>query len=72
MQLFKVWFTRYSPNYDEWLPRKNLKNVPEILREWEQFQINKKEQEIQPKSYYLCRNSTWSYGPQGLPNQACD
>jgi hypothetical protein len=20
----------------------------------------------------LCRNSTWSYGPQGLPNQACD
>jgi hypothetical protein len=34
-KLYRVRFTGYSPNYDEWLPRRNLKNAPEVLREWE-------------------------------------
>jgi hypothetical protein len=34
-KLYRVRFSGYSPNYDEWLPRRNLKNAPEILRDWE-------------------------------------
>jgi hypothetical protein len=33
--LYKVRFIGYSPNFDEWLTRKDLKNAPEILRAWE-------------------------------------
>jgi hypothetical protein len=35
LQLYKVRFTGYPPNYDEWLTKKDLKNAPEILRQWE-------------------------------------
>jgi hypothetical protein len=35
LQLFKVRFAGYPPNYDEWLTRKDLKNAPDVLREWE-------------------------------------
>jgi hypothetical protein len=34
-KLYRVRFSGYSPNYDEWLPRRNLKNAPEVLRAWE-------------------------------------
>ena len=32
---YKVRFTGYGPEHDEWLPRGNLKNAPEVLRAWE-------------------------------------
>jgi hypothetical protein len=34
-QMFRVRFKDYPANYDEWLTKKNLKNAPKILREWE-------------------------------------
>lgn len=28
-------FSGYDSSYDEWLPRKHLRNAPEILRDWD-------------------------------------
>ena len=32
---FKVRFTGYSPEFDEWLPPRNLRNAPELLASWQ-------------------------------------
>ena len=41
-KLYRVRFTGYSPNFDQWLPRKNLKNAPEVLRTWDnRFSLQK-------------------------------
>jgi hypothetical protein len=34
--LYKVRFKGEGPEGDSWEPRRNLKNAPEILREWEE------------------------------------
>lgn len=28
-------FTGYDSSYDEWLPRRHLRNAPELLRDWD-------------------------------------
>jgi hypothetical protein len=33
--LYRVRFKGYSPNYDEWLTKRDLKNAPDVLRDWE-------------------------------------
>ena len=32
---FKVRFTGYGPEFDEWLPPRNLRNAPELLAQWQ-------------------------------------
>ena len=32
---FKVRFTGYGPEFDEWLPPRNLRNAPELLAHWQ-------------------------------------
>ena len=32
---FKVRFTGYGPEFDEWLPPRNLRNAPELLVHWQ-------------------------------------
>ena len=32
---FKVRFTSYGPEFDEWLPPRNLRNAPELLAHWQ-------------------------------------
>jgi hypothetical protein len=34
-RLYRVRFVGYSPLYDEWLSRRDLKNAPAVLKEWE-------------------------------------
>jgi len=34
-QEFKVRFTGYGPEFDEWLPPRNLRNAPELLAHWQ-------------------------------------
>jgi len=36
MELFKVRFFGYPPNYDERLTKRDLKNAPDILKQWRQ------------------------------------
>jgi len=35
IQEFKVRFMGYGPEFDEWLPPRNLKNAPELLAQWQ-------------------------------------
>lgn len=34
-KLYRVRYTGYGPEQDEWLPRSYLRNAPEILQQWE-------------------------------------
>ena len=40
VQEFKTRFAGYGPEADEWLPRRNLQNAPEVLRRWEALQVD--------------------------------
>ena len=47
--LYKVRFTGYGPNFDEWLSKRQLKNAPEILKTWEKRHKNKGIQTIESR-----------------------
>ena len=38
---FKVRFTGYGPEFDEWLPPRNLRNAPELLAHWQATKSSK-------------------------------
>ena len=38
VRLYKTRFTGYGPEADEWLTARQLKNAPDVLKQWQQFQ----------------------------------
>ena len=38
---FKVHFTGYGPEFDKWLPPRNLRNAPELLAHWQATKSSK-------------------------------
>jgi hypothetical protein len=40
VQEFKTRFAGYGPEADEWPPRRNLRNAPEVLRRWEALRVD--------------------------------